>query len=147
MTAGHLTGCPSKEVVDGLPVAMIVEPLGNEDGCGYCQRMRQPGQWGTAAEILALSAVLRRRITVYRRDGGGEFAVMAEYRPQGTAKIGRESDQLPSLALLYVNGAHYMALLPRDNDWVQSFLRENDVCVSSTTTAAVLPGQARRARL
>mmetsp|Transcript_62299 Transcript_62299/g.103598 ORF Transcript_62299/g.103598 Transcript_62299/m.103598 type:complete len:327 (-) Transcript_62299:158-1138(-) len=49
----------------GLPVPLLIEPLGSEGITGYCRRMREPGQWGSTAEVLALSRVLQRPIRVH----------------------------------------------------------------------------------
>jgi len=143
----HPSGCPSTRVVDGLPVEMIIEPLRAEGGSAYCKRMRRRGEWGTAAEILALSAVLRRPITVYRRENGTDsFAVMASYSRPGEPTE-EALNPLP-LTILYANDSHYMALLPRD-DWVQSFLSSSATrtsCTATTSTSSAASAAAGRDR-
>jgi hypothetical protein len=59
--------CPSSDIMEGLPLALVIEPRGDEDVRGYCKRLRESGEWGTAAEILALAIVLGRSISVHRR--------------------------------------------------------------------------------
>ena len=50
-------GKPSEELLHGVPIELIINPEEGEDGPGYCARMRTDGEWGTAAEILALTIV------------------------------------------------------------------------------------------
>jgi hypothetical protein len=93
-------GAPSQEVTEeGLPVSMIMEPLRRENGLGYCQRMRRDGQWGTAAELWALSKELSRPIHVWKLGG-----------QKPLASYGGEEAGGP-LAVCYVNENHYMAVL------------------------------------
>jgi hypothetical protein len=93
-------GAPSHAITEeGLPVSMVMEPLRGENGMGYCRRMRRDGQWGTAAELWALSQELARPIHVWKR---GEQKPIASY---GQDKSG------PPLAVCYVNDSHYMAVL------------------------------------
>ena len=62
-------GRPSTELeFGGLPAVLVVEPLGGEDGAGYCERMARPGEWGSIAELLALTRVLGRPIRVHLLD-------------------------------------------------------------------------------
>ena len=53
---------------EGVPCSLLIEPLQGETPSGYCQRLRQAGQWGSAAEIMALSVHLKRPITVRTRE-------------------------------------------------------------------------------
>jgi hypothetical protein len=63
-------GVPDPElVIGGVPASVLVEPLGGETEQHYCSRMRQPGQWGSTAEILALARVLERAIHVHTSFG------------------------------------------------------------------------------
>jgi hypothetical protein len=105
-----------------------MEPRGNEDGCGYCKRLRQKGQWGSAAEILALSRVLGRAISVHERErpSGTSLKLVAKYG-EDTRKGGKEA-----LRLLYVGNAHYMAIVQEGrlsqqsyegNEWADDFLQ------------------------
>ena len=60
------SGLPDPELILGeLPASLVIEPLRGEGERGYCTRMRQPGQWGSTAEILALTIILARPIRVY----------------------------------------------------------------------------------
>ena len=85
-----------------MPVGLIIEPRPGEGGRGYCARLRRDGEWGSAAEILALTRVLGCPITVYRRGvGGGPPVPLDSYGP---AEAG------PPVPIIYVNASHYMAL-------------------------------------
>lgn len=64
------SGVPDPELtLGGLPASLLIEPLNGEDEAGYCQRLRRSGQWGSTAEILALTRVLKRPINVYTQFG------------------------------------------------------------------------------
>lgn len=101
--------CPTDDGVDpelimsGLPASLIIEPLHGEDEPGYCRRMRRDGQWGSTAEILALSRVLRREIHVHAAFGVENY---------GTDE-GESSGLLP-LAIHFAN-QHYRAVTPGKN--------------------------------
>ena len=58
--------------ISGLPVSLLMEPLGGETEADYCQRLANPGEWGSTAEILALTRVLSRPIRVHTAFGGVE---------------------------------------------------------------------------
>jgi hypothetical protein len=119
-------GKPSQATLHGLPIEFVMEPRRGEGGCGYCRRMRRQGEWGSAAEILALTRALRRPVTVYVRLPGGvagahkrapRFAVMDTYgrevqsEERELAGSSRGPQGTP-LSILYVSDVHYMALLP-----------------------------------
>ena len=55
-----------------------MEPLGGETEADYCQRLANPGEWGSTAEILALTRVLSRPIRVHTAFGGDELAWRTE---------------------------------------------------------------------
>lgn len=97
-------GCPSEDEINGFPIAMIMEPALGEDGCGYCARLRRDGQWGSAAEILALTKVLHSPIAVFHTPSGAT-------EPQEMDTYGADENG-PSLAILYLHGTHYNALVP-----------------------------------
>ena len=97
-------GQPSEDEINGFPLALIMEPAAGEDGCGYCARMRRDGQWGSAAEILALTKVLHSPIAVYHRPARAT-------QPQELDTYGADEDG-PRLAILYLHGTHYNALIP-----------------------------------
>jgi hypothetical protein len=62
--------CSSGDVsLGGLPANLIIEPLGGEGEVGYCRRMRRSGEWGSTAELLALTRVLSRPIRVHTAFG------------------------------------------------------------------------------
>ena len=68
------TGIPDAELILGdLPASLLIEPLGGESEATYCQRMRQPGEWGSTAELLALTRVLARPIKVYTSFGAETY--------------------------------------------------------------------------
>ncbi len=96
-------GQPSEGEINGFPLALVMEPGLGEDGCGYCARMRRDGQWGSAAEILALTKVLRSPIAVYHRPTGA-------VEPQEMDTYGADEDG-PRLGVLYLHGTHYNALV------------------------------------
>ena len=52
-------------LASGLPASVLVEPRVTETGAEYCSRMRRAGEWGSSAELLALTRVLGRPIRVY----------------------------------------------------------------------------------
>lgn len=62
--------CPAGAIdaelmMGGLPATLIIEPRSGEDGAAYCKRLRKDGEWGSTAEVLALSHVLERSIRVH----------------------------------------------------------------------------------
>ena len=58
-------GSPDPELsLGGLPAPLLIEPRGGESESGYCRRLRTAGEWGSTAELLALTRVLRRPIRV-----------------------------------------------------------------------------------
>jgi hypothetical protein len=99
-------GCPSKDSIEGLPIEFVIEPRENEneDGCGYCRRLRKRGEWAGAAEIVALSNVLRRSISVHQQSPLGSLKPIARYG-------GGESEAGTELRVLYVGNSHYMAVM------------------------------------
>ena len=67
-------GVPDENiVVGGLPAPLLVEPMGGEGGKGYCERMRTSGEWGSTAEVVALTRVLGRPIRVHTAFGVEEY--------------------------------------------------------------------------
>jgi hypothetical protein len=96
-------GAPAAMELNGLPVELVIEPLGGEGGRGYCRRLRQDGQWGGAAEILALSKQLRCPIAVYTR--GARRGALDELDVYG-----REERGGVTVPILYLHGQHYTAL-------------------------------------
>ena len=105
-------GKPSNEELNGLPIELIIEPINGEDGEEYCARMREDGEWGSAAEILALTQVLNRPILVYQR----VYSTRQGVQMKELEKYGSELEEQPKspLSVLYVMAKHYMALLPND---------------------------------
>ena len=101
-------GNPSPDEINGFPLALVMEPAPGEDGCGYCARLRQNGQWGSAAEILALSQVLHCPIAVYHRPLGSDAP--EEMDTYGREEAGR------SVPILYLHGSHYTALVPGQSE-------------------------------
>ena len=72
-------GTPSQADYNGIPLSLTIEPIGGESGRGYCARLRQDSQWGSAAEILALSMSLQCPIVVYHRVQGSQMVVLDTY--------------------------------------------------------------------
>ena len=96
------TGEPDQDLImSGLPASLIIEPMPGEDGAGYCQRMRQDGQWGSTAEILALTHILRREIRVHTSFG--------------TERYGAEESERSGLHPLAIHfwNQHYRAVTSR----------------------------------
>lgn len=88
--------CSSGDVsLGGLPANLIIEPLGGEGEVGYCRRMRRSGEWGSTAELLALTRVLSRPIRVHTAFGAELYGA-----DEGTAS---------PLAVHYEN-SHYRAV-------------------------------------
>ena len=71
-------GAPSETALDGqdIPPALLVEPMAGETPREYCRRLRQQGQWGSAAELAALSVVLGREIRVFVKTPGQAAAAL-----------------------------------------------------------------------
>ena len=64
----------------GLPIELIVDPLYNENVPEYCVIMRRDGQWGSAAEIMALPHSLRKTVSVWREVSCGKsLGLASEY--------------------------------------------------------------------
>ena len=62
-----------KLMLGGLPAAMLIEPLQGETPRQYCHRLRKDGEWGSTAELLALTRVLRRPIVVHAAFGSDTY--------------------------------------------------------------------------
>jgi hypothetical protein len=92
-------GAPAGEL-NGFPVELIIEPIGGEGGKGYCSRLRRDGQWGSAAEILALTKSLHCPIVVHHRPHGA----IVEMETYGLDEPG------PKVRILYLHSSHYAAL-------------------------------------
>jgi|EP00908_Phaeocystis_cordata_P025534 ketosteroid isomerase-like protein len=95
-------GTPDPELsLGGLPVEVLIEPQGGESQAGYCRRLRMAGEWGSTAEVMALSRVLERPIRIHT--------------PFGTETYGEEASNegdadavAAPLTLHYADG-HYQA--------------------------------------
>lgn len=73
----------------------------------YCRAMRSPTFYAGEAEMLALVDVLQVPIAVFIQVARGELRNIATYG----AKYGKKGG--PGVRVLYVNGNHYDAILPR----------------------------------
>ena len=95
------SGVPDPELsIGGLPASLLIEPLGGESEAGYCRRLRQGGEWGSTAEVLALTEVLQRPIRVHTTFGVEEYGATDD---DGTGK---------ALALsVYFEENHYTAVV------------------------------------
>ena len=72
--------CPDGQPDDGLevggiPAPLLIEPLVGETSAAYCSRLRNDGEWGSTAEVLALTRVLRRAIHVHTDFGVERYDV------------------------------------------------------------------------
>ena len=67
-------GSPDPELsLGGLPAPLLIEPRSGESESGYCRRLRTAGEWGSTAELLALTRVLRRPIRVVTAFGTEQY--------------------------------------------------------------------------
>ena len=100
-------GEPDPDLMFGeLPAELVIEPIGHESTAEYCLRMRRDGEWGSVAEVLALTRVLNRPIHVFKSFG-----------PMGEAEIYGEHERLRPLSIFYDSGAnHYQAVTVDDLD-------------------------------
>ena len=98
------SGLPDPDLIlGGLPVRLLIEPLDDEGEAGYCRRLRRDGEWGSTAEMLALTHVLGRSIHVHTDFGIEEYG---DERHDSAA-----SDQLVPIAVHYDGASrHYQAL-------------------------------------
>ena len=88
-------GAPSETLIFGdLPASLLMEPRQGESPSGYCQRMRQPGQWGSVAELLALTRVLQRPIRVHAAHGVETYG----------------AEQTGAALAVHFEGSHYRAV-------------------------------------
>lgn len=77
----------------------------------YCAQSRNPTFYGGEAELLALADVLKRPIRVFLRTDTGLRNIMTY--GEAYAKKTRVKKGDGAIRLLYVNGNHYDAILPR----------------------------------
>ena len=92
-------GAPDPELsIGGLPASLLIEPLGGEGEAGYCERMRKAGEWGSTAELLALTRVLKRAIRVHTSFGIDEYG--AEEHVDGDK----------AALAVHFEGSHYRAV-------------------------------------
>lgn len=104
-------GSPDPDLIlGGLPADLVIDPRPGETGAAYCRRMRHQGQWGSTAEILALTRVLQRPITVHAAFGPETYgeSERSVYSVDG-AGPGAVDGHAP-LAVHFENG-HYRAVL------------------------------------
>lgn len=76
----------------------------------YCANMRNPRFYAGEAEMLALADVLKRPIMVYLRTAQGQLRNIVTYGEEYGK--GKRSTRR-TIRVLYINGNHYDALLPR----------------------------------
>ena len=77
----------------------------------YCRQMRAPTFYAGEAEMLALVDVLKVPIKVYLNNGG-ELRNIVTYGEKYKKRKGRLSRDI-AVRVLYANGNHYDALVPR----------------------------------
>lgn len=92
-------GEPDPELTLGeLPVSLLIEPLNGESERQYCRRMRRLGEWGSTAELLALTHVLKRPIEVHTAFG------------KDADVYGADSDSATRIPLsIHFENSHYRA--------------------------------------
>ena len=96
-------GSPDPELsFGGLPVPLLIEPRGGESESGYCRRLRTAGEWGSTAELLALTRVLRRPIRVCTSFGTETYG-------DGEAAEGTQ----PAPLCVHYDSGHYQAAIER----------------------------------
>ena len=81
----------------------------------YCAQMRNPAFYGGEAEMLALSDVLKQPIKVYLKADRGQLRNIVTYgeRYISKRKAASRGKRDHVIRVLYMNGNHYDALLPR----------------------------------
>lgn len=129
-------GSPAQKPLPGqnIPPALLIETMNEETPDTYCKRLRVKGQWGSAAEIAALSVVLNRTIEVYSPGSSGEIPGVLIQRfelhkdkcgctsvstpvkkehawPRQQKSIDISCSHREPLTILYSESAHYSALL------------------------------------
>ena len=110
-------GTPTEEpfTADGLPASLLIEPLLNETPSGYCSRLRKNGQWGSAAEIMAMSFYLGKPITVHTKKNNA-YPVLQKFginesREEDQDKKDKEEKKADTLHILYTGSNHYSAMV------------------------------------
>ena len=83
---------------------------GDASFTAYCRRIKTEGFWGGAAELSALSQLLKVPITVYQPERTAGYEAIVVYGQQWTiAKAGGKSRRM--INLLYSSGNHYDLLV------------------------------------
>jgi hypothetical protein len=104
-------GSPDPELsFGGVPVPLLIEPRGGESESGYCRRLRTAGEWGSTAELLALTRVLRRPIRVCTPFGTETYGE-GEGKAEGEGEAAEGTPPAP-LCVHYDSG-HYQAATER----------------------------------
>ena len=94
---------PAEECA-GVPLRDWVLWESNLEPVAYCSRMRQPGAWGGAIEMLCFSRVANASVRVYERKGDGFEQISAFDVEQQTGSAER------LVRVLYSGRSHYDAL-------------------------------------
>ena len=94
---------PAEECA-GVPLRDWVLWESNLEPVAYCNRMRQPGAWGGAIEMLCFSRVANASVRVYERKGDGFEQISAFDVEQQTGSAER------LVRVLYSGRSHYDAL-------------------------------------
>ena len=104
-------GSPDPELsFGGVPVPLLIEPRDGESESGYCRRLRTAGEWGSTAELLALTRVLRRPIRVCT-PFGTEMYGEGEGKPEGEGEAAEGTPPAPLCA--HYDAGHYQAATER----------------------------------
>ena len=100
-------GSPDPELsFGGLPVPLLIEPRGGESESGYCRRLRTAGEWGSTAELLALTRVLKRPIRVCTSFGTETYG-------EAEAEAAEAEGTQPSPLCVHYDSGHYQAATER----------------------------------
>jgi len=106
-------GEPTEEpfTADGLPASLLIEPLQMETPSEYCARLRKNGQWGSAAEIMAMSFYLGKPITVHTKKNNA-YPVLQKFGiNESQDKKDKEEEIADTLHILYTGSNHYSAMV------------------------------------
>lgn len=81
----------------------------------YCAASRHPTFYGGEPELFALADELRIPIAVYLRANDGRLQNIVTYGEEYYQKLQKLNPKVknPAIRLLYVNGNHYDALIPK----------------------------------
>lgn len=90
-------------------------PLGSDAIASYTARMEKSGVWGGGIELAVMATVLHRPILVYAGEtvDPSRATRIAEFLPDAEQDV---VNALPAICILYVGRAHYMQLVPQEEN-------------------------------